>query len=116
MQRVALNLDPAIRYQVITIVLAPDGHSTRFQVEIRYLNEPGLWYLSIFNASTDETICRYVPLIASYNAPNDLLKPFRHKGAGSIYCVPAVLYPSSENPGLDNLGEFELVWGDTDDT
>ena len=116
MERVALVVDPAIRYQIFTLVLAPDNHSTRFRIELRYLNEPQLWYISILNATTGDTICRYVPVIASYTAPNDLLKPFRHKGAGSLYCVPAVQYPSSENPGLENLAEFELVWGDTDDT
>ena len=113
MEQFALALNPELRYQIMTLTVDPDGYALRARVEVRYLNEPELWYLSIFDASTGEAICRYVPLIASYEAPNDLMEPFRYKHIGSIYCVPVVKYPSSVNPGLDNLGEFEIVWGDT---
>ena len=116
MERSAIRIDPTIRYQIFTLSVDPDGISRRIRVEIRYLNEPQLWYISMFDASTGEAFFRYVPIIASYEFPNDLLKPFRHKHIGSLYCVPVVSEPQTTDPGLDNLGEFELIWGDTDDT
>jgi len=115
MDKIIIGTQPDIRYQVRTMVVTPDNTPIRANVEIRYLNEPGLWYLSIFDAATGESKCRYVPIIASYNERNDLMAPFRHKNIGSIYCVPTVANPSSQDPGLDNLGEFALVWGDSDD-
>lgn len=115
MEQSVLTLNPDIRYQIVHLNIDPDGFPLRARVEIRYLNEPGLWYLSIFDAATGDSVCRYVPIIASYNDLNDLMAPFHHKHIGSIYCIPTVANPSSQDPGLDNLGEFALVWGDTDD-
>ena len=116
MKQIALNISPTKRYQIFTLTIDPDGYSLRARVELRYLNEPQHWYISIFNAANGEAICRYVPVIASYGMLNDLMEPFHHKHIGSIYCVPVVAKPSSTNPGLKNLGEFEIVWGDTDDS
>ena len=116
MDKIALGVATDKRYQIFTLTVNPNGNQFRARVELRYLNEPQLWYLSIFDAASGESYCRYVPLIASYRYLNDLMKPFQHKNIGSIYCVPAVVSPSSTDPGLNNLGEFEIVWGDTDDS
>jgi len=75
-----------------------------------------MWYLSIFDADTEEAFCRYVPVIASYEDRNDLLAPFATKLIGSIYCVPMVNEPATQDPGLDNMDEFEIVWADNTET
>lgn len=116
MDAFALGVNPNKRYQIFTLGVEPDGFAIRARVELRYLNETKHWYLSIFNAASGEAICRYVPVIASYGQLIDLMGPFHYKHIGSIYCIPVTRQPSSLNPGLDNLAEFELVWGDTDDS
>lgn len=116
MESFAISVDPTIRYQIFTLTVEPDGHPLRARMELRYLNQSKTWYLSIFDASSGEAVCRYVPLVASYGELNDLMKPFRHKNVGSIYCIPVVRYPQTTNPMLETLGEFEIVWGDTDDS
>ena len=112
-----IKINPEKRYQIFTLSVDPDGNAFRARVELRYINANRRWYITIIIASTGECLCRYGPLIASYygNALNDLLAPFSHKHIGSMYCIPKIASPSSENPGLNNLGEFEIVWGDTDD-
>ena len=108
-----IDKTPGERYQIITITLPYKKDNIRLRFEIRYLNETGLWYLSLFNLQTGETCCRYVPIIASYEAVNNLLEPYAYKEMGCVACVPVVENPQSENPGLNNFNEFELVWGES---
>lgn len=108
-----ISKNPDERYQIITITLPYGKDNLRLRFEIRYLNEPGLWCLSLFNLQTGEACCRYVPLIASYGAVNNLLEPFAYKKMGCLAVIPLVEKPQSENPGLNNLNEFEIVWGES---
>ena len=112
MDDTALVVDPANKNQTQILSITPNDVPCRLRVFLRYLNHSDRWYLSIFNADTDEVYCRYVPVTASYDVPVDLLGPFQHKKIGSIFCVPAVESPATEDPGLDNLDEFQIVWTD----
>ena len=57
-----------------------------------------------------------IPLICSYGEVNDLLRPFRHlrngKGLGSLLCLKGTDEPSTQDPGENNLAEFQLLWSD----
>lgn len=109
-----IDVNPEERYQIIALTLPYKKKAIRVRFELRYLNETGLWYVSLTNLQTGEVCCTYVPLIASYNGViNNLLEPYGYKDMGCLACIPLVERPSSVDPGLDNLGEFEIVWGES---
>lgn len=108
-----IDARPDERYQIITVTLPLGRNNIRLRFEIRYLNEPGMWFLSLSNLQTGESCCRYIPLIASYGGFNNLLEAFAYKQMGCLAVIPLVEHPQSENPGLNNLNEFEIVWGES---
>ena len=103
-------------FQEMYLPVSPDGHAFQARVQLRWLDAPGLWFLSIADAVTGTVYVNQVPLICSYGVLNDLLFPFRWlfqgSGIGSLFCLKAVDQPGSENPGKENLNEFHLLWGD----
>lgn len=106
-------LDDKTLYQRQIVNLPIGGMSKRIIFELRYLYATEMWYFSFFEAQSGKPICTYVPLITSYEAMNNLLEPFTHKGIGWLVCLPVVDEPSSVNPTMNNLSEFAIVWGDT---
>lgn len=116
MEQFAVSVDPKIRYQSIIMTISPNGEPYRFNFSLRYLNEAEMWFISIEDADSGKSYCQYVPLIASYDPENanNLLEPFKHKRIGCIFCIPIVNEPSSVDPGLDNLDEFAIIWGDNE--
>ena len=88
-----IDARPDERYQIITVTLPLGRNNIRLRFEIRYLNEPGM--------------------IASYGGFNNLLEAFAYKQMGCLAVIPLVEHPQSENPGLNNLNEFEIVWGES---
>ena len=111
-----LSTDP---WQVSTLDLVIDDEAIHAQVEIRYLPAPDQWFVSIWDHSSGELLVNMIPLICSYNEPNDLLLPFRHlrngKGLGSLFCIRGVDNPSTPDPSGKNLTDFQVVWSDTYD-
>ena len=116
MEQFVIDVDPAIRYQSLIATISPNGETFRLKFSLRYLNEADMWFFSISEADSGQSYCQYVPLVASYDTQNanNLLAPFKHKRIGNIYCVPVVEETSTVDPGLDNLGEFQIIWGDNE--
>ena len=109
-----LTSDP---WQIITLDVMLDGEELHAQVELRYLPAPDQWFFSIRDHASGELLVNMIPLICSYEAPNDLLQPFRHlrsgRGLGTLLCLRATDDPSTPDPTEKNLKEFQLVWSDT---
>ncbi len=106
------NYEVLYQEQIFNIQIGTVGRSILFR--LRWLEETNRWYFSFYNAQTNESYCTYIPLVASYDHPNDLLKPYEHKIIGHFYCIPKTDHPSSVDPQKDNLSEFYLIWSDTD--
>lgn len=104
--------DPTIQYQeqIFTIQVGSEAKSIAFR--LRYLSETDRWYFSFYDAQTGAPYCMYVPLVASYDYPNDLLAPFACKNLGMLFCIPNYENPSTEDPAKDSLSEFTLIWSD----
>ena len=60
-------------WQVFTLDLSIDGEAFHAQIEIRYLEAPDQWYLSIWDHALGEMLVNQIPLICSYEQLNDLL-------------------------------------------
>lgn len=100
-------------YQSLSLNLEIGKKTKRVNFELRYMEKTDLWYVTLTDLQTDESYLRFVPLLASSKTQlNNLWEPFRHKGIGMLGCIPVVDNPSSENPSLNNLNEFAIVWGD----
>lgn len=103
-------------WQVFTTDVNLDGEDFHAQIEIRYMPAPDQWLLSIWDHSTSELLVNMIPLICSYGALNDLLRPFRWlrkgKGIGSLFCIRGSDIPATPDPSAGNLTDFELVWSD----
>ena len=110
-----LTSDP---WQVFTMDLTIDGEEFHAQVEIRYLPAPDQWFLSIWDHSTSELLVNMIPVICSYGEVNDLLLPFRHvrggKGLGTLFCYRSPAKIDSPDPTEENLTDYVIVWGDTE--
>lgn len=112
METVAVPLNADAETQIINLSIAPNGHAVSLRLEIRWLDNAGKWYLTVYDATTDACLVSLLPLIASGNKLNDLLGQFGHLRIGSAALVPVSSTPSSADPGRDNLADFELLWGD----
>ena len=104
-------------WQVFTLDLVIDGEPFQVQTELRYLPAPDRWYVSLRDQASGELLVNMIPLICSYGAPNDLLRPFRHlrdgKGLGSLLCLKGTDAPSTTDPSEKNLSEFQVLFCDT---
>ena len=113
----SLTGDP---WQVFTLDVAIDGVEFHAQVEIRYLPAPDQWFVSIWDHSSGELLVNLIPLICSYETPNDLLLPFRHlrdgKGMGSLFCFRGSGETNTPDPAEKNLTDFQILWCDTYDS
>ena len=103
-------------YQVFYLPASPDGHAFSAKVELRFLPGTGCWVVSIADAITGQVYVPHVPVRCSYGEINDLLFPFRFlfqgSGIGSMFCLRKTERPSSADPERENLGEFQILWGD----
>ena len=108
-----LSLDP---WQVFTVNVQIDGTALQAQIEIRYLPAPDQWFISIWDHSNGELLVNMIPLICSYDDPNDLLVLFRHlrdgKGMGSLFVILDTDEPSTPDPEKANLTESRVLFGD----
>ena len=100
-------------YQSMTIVIPSGGESSRVRFELRYLPETDKWYVSLFDAQSGDSLILHVPLVASYGDPlNNLFEPYGYKHLGMLYCLPRTDNPSTQDPAVDSLSEFAIVWSD----
>ena len=106
-------------WQVFTVDLSIDGEPFHAQAELRYLEAPDQWFLSLRDQSNGELLVHMIPLICSYGQVNDLLAPFRHlrdgRGLGSLFCIRNTDAPATPDPSEQNLNEFRILFGDTFD-
>lgn len=103
-------------WQVFTLDVVIDGETFHAQVELRYMPAPDRWFVSIRDHASGVLLVNMIPLVCSYGEVNDLLRPFRHlrngKGLGSLLCLKGTDEPSTQDPGENNLAEFQLLWSD----
>ena len=108
---------PSSPWQVFTLDVVIDGEEFHAQLELRYLPAPDQWFVSIWDHAAGELLVNMIPLVCSYGEANDLLLPFRHlrngKGLGTLLCLKGTEAPSAQDPGENNLADFQLLWGDT---
>ena len=109
-----IALDPEALYQIQFFNATVGGVTRRLRLEVRHLTYTDKWYLSVINAQTGESYCRYIPLVASDLDVelNDLTAVYRHKDIGWFCCAPITGNTTSEDPQENNLNEFALFWGD----
>lgn len=112
MERIALRIDPNQPYQAQTITITPNGRSISLRLELRYMFYTGKWYLSIWDASKNECLLTYVPIVSSEEILNDLLSLFQYMNLGSTVCVPVSTQLYGTDPGQTNWNQYELQWGD----
>ena len=102
--------------QVFTTDLSPDATPLHARIEIRYLSAPDRWVITIFDNASSTLLANQVPLVCSRGYPLDLLYPFRHlrggKGIGSLFVLRNTDSPDTEDPGKDNLTDFQMIYGD----
>ena len=98
--------------QSLSLQLPLSGGTKLLQVDLRYHKAPGLWFLSVTDRITGELLCSHLPLRASYGAVNDLLKPFRYRGLGSLCCFPSTRRDTPSDPGPEDLSDFNLIWSE----
>ena len=107
-----IDVDPDTMYQIMTMNITVKEQKKRIRLELRYLEAPETWYISVYDAQSGNPICLYVPVISCWDDLNDLFAPYAYKDIGQIVCVPMVDEPSSVNPTKHNWSEFALVWSD----
>ena len=103
--------------QVFTLDMTIDGAAFQARIEIRFLYEPWVWVISIWNNATGELMVNQIPLVCSYGEINDLLAPFRHlrdgAGMGSLFVLKNTDQPGSVDPDRYTLTNFNVLFGDT---
>ena len=103
--------------QVFTLDMTIDGAAFQARIEIRFLYEPWVWVISIWNNAPGELMVNQIPLVCSYGEINDLLAPFRHlrdgAGMGSLFVLKNTDQPGSVDPDRYTLTNFNVLFGDT---
>lgn len=112
MNMAIIPLDGQSLYQIVNFNAKVGRITRRLRVEVRHLTYTDKWYLSVVNAQTGESYCRYVPLVASCVELNDMVALYRHKDIGWFCCVANDGSEDSGDPNKNNLADFSLVWGD----
>ena len=112
MEPLILNPDPESLNQRFTLTVPLDTGPLQADVRLRYLAAPGKWFLTLVDGVTDETLVNMTPLVACRACLNDLFRPWRHRGIGSLFCRPVPDRDPGGDPGENNLGDFQLIWSE----
>lgn len=99
--------------QSFAVTVEIDGKNKNFGCRLRYNTVGNYWFLTISDGKTDEILVDDIPILCGIYPYADLLKPYRYKGLGSMFIVPAK-DRSPDRPDSTNLGtDYYLLWGDT---
>ena len=109
---IQLDIKPELLSQAIITTIEVKKIAKRVRVEFDYFEKIDKWMMAIYDAQSGESYCTNIPVIASYEAKNNLIEPYRHKNLGEVVCVPTIESPSSADPGKENMSEFAVIWGE----
>ena len=107
-----IPISPQTPYKIMIFNATVGKEIKRFRMELRHLNYTDKWYISIFDAQSGASYCRYVPIVTSKDALNNLIELFSYENIGWMGCIARISEPSSVDPKGDNIDQFEIVWGD----
>ena len=102
--------DSLNQIQSLQVPLSSGTRSLR--VQLRFHEAPALWFLSIWDSVSGDLLVNSIPVRVSVDAINDLLKPFRYHGLGSLCCFVRGEGSSVPDPGKDKLMDYDLIWSE----
>ena len=105
-----LPIFPDSLNQIQTLQVPLSGGTRSLRVQLRFLEAPALWFLSVWDSVSGDLLVNSIPVRNSDGAINDLLKPFRHLKLGSLCCFPHVEDKAGNDPGKDDLMDYDLIW------
>lgn len=109
-----VSIDTSVKDQTFTLAMNPNGNSVLLKVRLIYREYVKKWFATISDTTTGENLLTNFPLVSSEKENlNDLLKQIAYKRIGSIICFPVIDQTSTQDPEEHNLGEFEVLWGDS---
>ena len=79
-------------------------------IRLRWLEAADHWFLTVRDAADGRLLVDGIPLVSGTGVRNDLFRPFRHLGIGSLFCRPNRDEVRYTDPGETNLGSFNLIW------
>lgn len=97
--------------QTFTIQLIVDGNPLTLNLTLSYSAMSGWWQLSIANAQ-NVLLVASLPLITGYYPCANILAQYGYLQIGSAYILNTGSSPN-DYPGLNDLTNFSLLWGDT---
>jgi hypothetical protein len=97
--------------QTFTTQLTVDGNPLTLGIALSYSEMAGYWQMAISDAAGNVLISS-VPLITGWYPAANLLGQYGYLQIGSAYLLNTG-NASDDYPGLSNLDQFSLVWGDT---
>jgi hypothetical protein len=97
--------------QTFTVQLTVDGAPLTLNLTLSYSAMSGWWQLSIADAQNNPLVAS-VPLITGYYPAANLLAQYGYLEIGSAYMLNTG-NDLDDYPGLNDLTNFSLLWGDT---
>ncbi len=97
--------------QTFTVQLSVDGAPLTLNLTLGFSVMAGWWQMSIANVQK-QMLVSSVPLITGYYPCANLLAQYGYLAIGSAYLLNTGA-SGTDYPGLTNLTDFILLWGDT---
>lgn len=108
---IRFQLDPDYESQPFSSTITIGNEARRVRFDFDYHSYTEKWYVGLYDMLEEKYYCSNIPVVASYGVINDLFAPYHYLNIGRFVCVPVVDSPSTEDPKMENVNEFELIWG-----
>lgn len=102
-----------IELQTKTIIINPDGNQRTLKITFEYREYIDKWMATVQDVKTGKCVIANIPLTASKDLVNDLFKQIRYLNLGSCWVASGYGEYAGENPTLDDVQNYEVIWGDT---
>jgi hypothetical protein len=97
--------------QTFAVQLDVDGGPLTLNLTLSYSVMSGWWQLSIANAQNTVLVAS-LPLVTGYYPAANILAQYGYLGVGSAFLLNTGA-SSNDYPGVTDLSNFSLLWGDT---
>lgn len=97
--------------QTFTVQLTVDGKPLTLNLSLNYSAMAGWWQLRVSNAQ-NVVLVDSIPLITGYYPAANIFAQYGYLKIGSAYVLNTGT-SSNDYPGLSDLPNFSLLWGDT---
>jgi len=97
--------------QTFALQLTVNGEPLTLNIVLSFSDMAGYWQMAVSDVN-GVLLVASMPLITGWYPAANLLAQYQYMGIGSAYLLNTIGPAVGDYPGVNNLDQFTLLWGD----